>query len=341
MDRGVFVCFVFMALLGACTGNRDSNAGHDALVGVRVLCVDEAASVHRRTYSAEAEAERSVIVSAPFPGTMSCLPVSEGDKVVKDDVIAEVESETVRSSHEMSLASLRQAEDGYARLQKVYGSGGVPDVKMVEMETALAKARASAAASGKALESCRIKAPFDGTVSDVYCHQGEDLQLAAPVLKIVDERSVVIRFSVPETEISEISVGEHAVLDVPAIGKYGIRSSVTSKGVEAARLSHAYECTLKSEVPVDGLLPGMVCKVIMDSDILRGVVIPAEIIQRDGSGTYVWTVKDGKAVRTYVGIGGFAEKGVLVEKGLSRGDKVISEGFQKVSTGMKVRIISE
>jgi len=85
----------------------------------------------------------------------------------------------------------------------------------------------------------------------------------------------------------------------------------------------------------------MVCKVMMDSDVLRGNIVPANVIQRDMNSTYVWTVKEGRVCRTDLVLDGFAGKGVLVKKGLSKGDLVIVEGFQKVSTGMKVKVISE
>lgn len=339
--RKIYVCVALAAVAAACMRTDRADTESDDLVGVHVMTVDEVSSVHYRTYAGEAEAIRSVMLTAPYPGRLSALSVVKGGRVGQGDVVAEVESDAVKSSFDMSQASLKQAEDGYERLKKVYGSGGVPEVKMVEMETALAKAEAAASAAEKALEACMIKAPFEGTVSGIFCHQGEELQVAAPVMKIVDEKSIEIRFSVPENEISGISEGASAFVDIPALGLCMIRAEVVAKGVEASLLSHAYECFLKTEEPVRGLLPGMVCKVIMDSDVLSGNIVPANVIQRDMDGTYVWTVKDGKVCRTNLVLDGFAGKGVLVKEGLSKGDLVIVEGFQKVSTGMKVKVISE
>ena len=339
--RKICVCVALVAVAAACIRTNRQESESDALTGVRVMVVDEVSSVHYRTYAGEAEALRSVMLTAPYPGRLSALSVVKGGRVGQGDVVAEVESDAVKSSYEMSQASLKQAEDGYERLKKVYGSGGIPEVKMVEMETAMAKAEASAYAAEKALEACMVKAPFDGTVGDIFCHQGEELQVAAPIIKIVDEKSIEIRFSVPESEISGISEGASALVDIPALGLSMVRAEVVAKGVEAAPLSHAYECFLKTDEPVKGLLPGMVCKVMMDSDVLRGNIVPANVIQRDMNSTYVWTVKEGRVCRTDLVLDGFAGKGVLVKKGLSKGDLVIVEGFQKVSTGMKVKVISE
>ena len=71
------------------------------------------------------------------------------------------------------------------------------------------------------------------------------------------------------------------------------------------------------------------------------VTVPSSVIRSDMEGRYVWTVSDDNTVcKTYVSTGWFSGKGVTILEGLSPGDRVISEGVQKVCTGMKV-IIAE
>jgi hypothetical protein len=86
----------------------------------------------------------------------------------------------------------------------------------------------------------------------------------------------------------------------------------------------------------------MVCKVRLSefSDSLR-IRIPASSVEIDSKGRFVWTVKDGIVVKTYVTVDGYQEQGVIVTSGLESGDKVIVKGAAKVSTGMKVNTIEQ
>ena len=144
-----------VTVVSGCGLRKDRAAGREP-VPVKVVVVESRPSAGVKSYVGTVRPSKSAVISCRYSGTLSEVNVSEGDFVRKGDVVAVVESQTVKSTWEMAHASLRQAEDGYSRLMQVHGKGGVADVKMVEVETQLSKARASAAAADKALEDCRI-----------------------------------------------------------------------------------------------------------------------------------------------------------------------------------------
>ena len=268
------------------------------------------------------------------------LHVEKGDFVQAGDVIAEVESQSVISSWQISRSMLEQAEDGYRRARQVYDAGSMPDVKMVEVETKLAQARASADAAEAAMEDCRIKAPFSGVIGEVFVSEGVELDVIDRLVQLLDISTVEIDFPVPEKELSEIRTGEEAHVSVPALGGKNIPVRVKNKGITASPLSHTYECTASLLSPLEGLMPGMVVKVYVDGSSGEGITVPASVIRTDISGRYVWTVSENGIVdKKYVVTEGFSGQGVMISDGLSIGDKVIVEGVQKVCTGLKVRIV--
>lgn len=333
--------YIILILCVSCAENGTRTGGaHGSVtpaVSVRTIPMQKSTDVRTRSYVGKAKASRSVVLLSPFSGTLSMLDVRVGEAVSRGDTLAEVYSESIRSAYMMAQATLRQAEDGYARIAKVHLQGGVPDVKLSEVEASLAKARAGAAAAQDALESCMIKAPFDGTVSGIYAFQGTDVAAAQPLLKIMDPEDMEIEFSVPEGELSGISEGMRAMVDIPALDIEGADAVVVTKGIEASAVSHTYGCSLKLFHPVAGLAPGMVCKVILHKDMHPDYIVPAAVVHIDRAGRYVWLLKDGTVRKAYVVVGGFSGNGVIISEGLSDGDKVISEGFRKVSSGMKVR----
>ncbi len=307
-------------------------------VGVYVQEITVGSSRASSGYVGTVEPSRSALISSRHSGTLTALEVKRGERVSKGQVIAIVESQSVKSAYDMAQASLAQAEDGYKRARQVHESGSIADVKMVEVDSKLKQARAAAASASKALEECTIRSPFDGVINEILTEEGVSVDPLGPVARIVDISSPEIRFSIPENEIGAAYEGQRVSIEIGALNLGGIPARIESKGVVASPLSHCYECTAALQTVPQGLMPGMVCKVSLSGDEVSGAVIPASIVQTGSDGRYVWLVRDGIVHRQPIKLGGFSGKGVLVTEGLGDGDQVIVRGYQKVSSGMKVKI---
>ena len=311
-----------------------------AEIPVKVLTVSSDSGVDVKSYVGTVEAAKEANVGCAYPGTLTQLKVKQGDRLKKDEVIAVVDAQSVKSMLESTEATQRQAQDAYDRMSKLHAEGVITDIDMVEIETKLSQANASLTAAQKAMDDCTVKAPFACVVGDTFVEEGQDVSPAMTIVTVYDVSSLEIKFSVPESEMGLLSLGDEASFNVPAIGESKFSAKLTSKGVMASKLSHSYECTLTPSGSITGLMAGMTCKVWLKGLGGSGVVISASMVRTDTDGKYVWTVDSDDIVRkTYVQTGGFAGKGVVITEGLSDGDNVITEGMQKVSGGMKVNII--
>lgn len=340
MKKLILACLIVVAASCANNGNRKITEKEPINVGV--ITVAPMNAQYYKVYVGEINASGSAVISTNHSGILEAINVKQGTQVNRGDVLAEVLSKNVIASYEISHATLRQAEDGYERVKKVHQTGTVADVKLVEIETQLAKAIAAAKSSEEAMEECRIKAPFNGTVSEVLVEQGIQINPGTPILKLVDLSTIEVTIPVPEGEIGKIKIGQKALIDVPALDITGIEAHVELKGVTAASPSHTYKCTLVPEKKQTNLYPGMVCKVRLSevSDEMR-IRIPASAVEMDSNGRFVWVVKDGKVGRAYVTVDGYQEQGVVISSGLEQGDKVIVKGAAKVSTGMTVNAVEQ
>lgn len=309
-----------------------------APVSVKVATPDSASNVSGPCYVGKVEASESASVNAPTMGKLVSIKVRQGERVTAGQVVAEIQSSAIDNSYASAKATLEQAEDGYSRLQQVYGSGSIPEVKLVEVRTQLEKARAMEASARSAKEDCLLKAPFAGTVGELFVNQGESLMIGAPVMSIVSLGKLEISFAVPESELAALGKGDIARVEIPAIGRK-TQARLERKGVVASPLSHSYECVLGSIADPSGLMPGMVCKVFLSGRRSEGTVIPAGAIMTDMNGRYVWTVCDGTVSKKYVRTGEFSGTGVVITEGLSGREQVIVEGMRKVSSGMKVNTV--
>ncbi len=311
-----------------------------APVKVSVQTVQPQGNISGKTYVAKTQASKSSVITSPLPATLMQLNVRQGDRVRKDQVVAVVKAESAENALDASAATLRQAQDANDRLQAVKGNGSVPELKLVEVETQLAKAQAAYNQALKASEDCSVKAPYAGTVSEVYLDEGERVTLEQPILRLADVSRLEIVISVPEGEMGEMKIGRKAVLTVPALGDAESQAHIIRRGVDASPLSHTYDCVLTADAQIEGLLPGMVGKIVFEDAEDQQIVIPASAVRTDSDSRYVWTVDGNGCVRKVnVRIGGFSGKGVIVTEGLCEGDRLIVEGCSKVSTGMKVEVL--
>lgn len=330
-------CDRVRGLLDGAASNLHKESGSDP-VTVKVIPASNSEMTGMASYVGTVESSRSSVVTCPAPGTVVAVYVREGQRVAAGDKLVKVESQSLVSAYEMAKATLDQAQDGMARLEKVYESGSVPEVKMVEMRANLQKAAASEKAAAKALADCVVRAPFSGVVEGLNVSAGEDSEFARVLMRVVDPASVEIHFPLPENEYADVAVGDTATVVVPATGdRFSARLAV--KGAVASALSHSYDCTLGNLGRTTGLMPGMVCKVYVKHGDGCGTVIPASAVMTDMDGRYVWIVRDGKVAKAYIRVGGYSGNGIVASEGLLEGDSVIVEGARKVSTGMTVKIV--
>ncbi len=322
-------------LLAGCFRKQESRK--TAPVNVKTIKVSAGAYSVSKSYMGTIEEEDGANVSFGVPGTVVRVMVEEGQFVRKGQPLAEVDGHNVRNAHEISTATLSQAEDAYRRLKDLYEKGTLPEIKMVEMETALAKARAAEAISRKSVNEITLRAPFNGFVASCNVHEGASVAPGVSGIRLVKIDRVKVKLSVPEKEIGQITKGQHATFTVSALGDSVFSGKVVTRSVSANIINHAYSVSVLANNPRHILLPGMVCKAKLE-DVADdySIVLPQQCVQISGHDKFVWLVNKGKAHRQSVTTGDIVSAGVVIESGLTNGDVVIIEGQNKVSEDTEV-----
>jgi len=335
MNRYLIIAAAALALCSCKLPTGGRQEASPVKVGVTVIGQSEGSS--ERCYLGRVEAARSVTLTAPYGGTLVSFDLRKGSRLAAGQTVAVIKSQSVESALQSCEATLKQAQDAYDRVKSVYGSGSVSAVQMVDIETKLEKAKAAMQAARTAYDNCTVKAPYNCIVGETHSDRGVELSPAQPIATVLDISSLNIVISVHENDINSIKTGERALLEVPALGISGADAVLSEKGLLSSVLSHSYECTLKSCRKIEGLMPGMSVKVLFRDSVLNSLpVVPAAAVQMDSEGRYVWLDDKGVVRKARIVVGGYSGTGILVKEGLQYGDKVIVEGYQKVSSGMKV-----
>jgi RND family efflux transporter MFP subunit len=231
---------------------------------------------------------------------------------------------------------LEQAQDAYDRLKKVHDNGSLPDIKWKEMEANLEKAQAAYDLAQGMINENNLIAPFSGTISAINAELGENIPPLKPVISLINTEKLAVKVTVPEAEIAAIHVGDPAEIVIPALNDRSYHGKVSEKGLSASLITHSYPVKLLIDHPDKDLVPGMISKVMLKADVNTAIIVPANAILINKDGNFVWVEEDGRATRRMIQISGYSGNGVIVNEGLQSGDRVIVEGYQKVSEGMKV-----
>lgn len=331
-------------ILAGCQSNRNKTTG-DRSVKVKVMQVLTDKSISSGYFSGTVEEENGTTLSFSVTGTVEKVHFHLGQHVAKGQLLATLDPASMQSSYNAAKASLEQAEDSYRRMKELHDRGSLPEIQWVEVQSKLRQARSMEEIAGKSLKDCNLYAPFSGVISEKSVEVGQNVMPGLAVGKLVTAGLLKVKIAVPETEIAAVALRQKAEISVPALGDKQFTGIVVEKGIVANPLSRSYDVKIRVEDAGDGLMPGMVTEVTLETgantaEAPARCIIPANIVQLDEKNNYfVWVDKDGKASKQIIGCGEFTANGVTVLSGLQSGARVIVEGQQKICEGTALTIL--
>jgi len=330
-------------LLFSCSPKEEK--GEQDKVPVKVQLISPDSTTHLQEYVGTVESERTVDISFLVPGTIEELYAYEGQQVSKGQLLASLNTVSLKNSHEMALSALNQAQDAYNRLSDMYKNKSLPEIQYIDAKTKFEQAVAAEVIAKKNLQDGKLYAPQSGVIGKRYFEPGANVMPGNPVYTLMDIHQVKVKVAIPEGEISQISKGAPCTVRISALNNERFEGQVIEKGIAANPVSHTYDVKIKVNNPSGKIMPGMVCRAYLDQPGLGGagnIIVPIKAVQVDYSGKrFVWLKdKEGKAAYREVSLGRLAENGVQIREGLKAGDALIVEGYQHVSVGTKVSPIN-
>jgi len=333
----VFLLVAGLIVLTGCTKKSKYSYLTDKPLPVEIEVVGESNRMVEDTYVGVISPETDIALVFPWGGQITGIYVKSGERVRAGQLIATVDSTQATALLESAEAMYAQAQDAYGRLQPLHAKGGISDVKWVEMQTNLEKARSMVISSRKRYEDCSLRAPQDGIVTMRDIEVGQHVGISQPIGQLMDLSAYNVEFTVPESEIGALKIGQAITVSLPALNR-AYDAKISEKALSATRVAHIYrvKADITSPEAAQDLLPGMVCRAIIKQREHNGYIISAGCIQTQQRGHSVWVLRNGRAERQMVTIGAFVENGVLICQGIEAGDTVIAKGYQKMYKGARV-----
>lgn len=293
-----------------------------------------------QTYVGIVEEREATAVSFTSMGIVRRVLVSEGQAVARGQLIAEMDDTQARNLLDGAEAQMAHANDALQRYQMLHESGSLPEAQWVEVQSKVAQAKSQLEVAKKNLADCQLTAPVGGIIGKKLVGAGETALPSQAVATILDISSVKVMVSVPEAELASIHANTPTSISVEAVGEQFTGGHI-EKGVQADALTHTYEVRIQVVNTNRQLLPGMVANVRFiteGSQAISSRSVPVSAVQRRADGSlFLWTVEQDSTVhRATVQIGNTSGNYVYVTDGINMGQRVVTEGYQKLSEGTKV-----
>lgn len=310
---------------------------------VSVLKAKDTVFNHYLEIQGSVETKENILVQPEFQGTLVELNVKAGQRVSKGQTLGRIDD----AGLSQQLASLENqyalAKTTFERQKNLWDQKIGSEIQFLQAQTQMISAQRGVAQIKAQLSKTLIKAPFSGTIDEVFVEKG---QVVAPnpqgLMRIVNLSNMYVSTSVPESYIGKLKVGTQVDVLLSSLGKtYKGRVRQIGNFVNPSNRSFSIEVGVPN--PENLLRPNQIANLkITDYANANAVVVPTNVILEDGEkNKYVYTVtnsngKIGIAKKAIVKTGKSSESVTEILSGLSSDDIVVSEGVNIVSEGMKL-----
>jgi multidrug efflux system membrane fusion protein len=306
----------------------------------------------------------TVTIHSQIQGMISEVHFKEGQEVKQGDLLFTIDPrpsqaalDQARAALERDLAQLEYAKINFAREQKLF------DQKLIsqdELDTNRASqdALAGTVAADRAaitnallnLDYCEIRAPVDGRTGGLQAYAGNVVKAPDDTLLTINQiHPIYVAFAVPEQYLPVIKkemrtktlkvTAMYENMDVvvdPPQGELTFIDNSVDQTTGQIQLRATF-------LNVDSALwPGQFVTVTLTlSELSNVIVVPSQVVQTGQKGQFVYVVKPDQTVEERpVTTGITYQTETVVEKGLSAGETVVTDGQLRLAPGVKVSVKS-
>ena len=295
----------------------------------------------------EVEALNDVVVSAEESGVVERIFVDKGEYVSKGSPIAKIRDRVLRAQVEEATAAAELAHERHKRQRQLWEEEQIgSEITYLEAKYQAELQAARHELLQARLERTTIRSPITGIFDDRYVDVGEMVAPGTQVARIVAVDQVKVTGGVAERFAAAVNPGDSAVISFDVLGDETIIGLIGYVGSTVDTRNRTFPIEVVIDNPGRVIKPHMVANVLVASARLEDVVvIPQSAIGRTEDGYQVFVVEEASegllAKAQLVRLGPSYENLVVVEEGLSVGDRLIVRGRQLVEAGDRVRIVNE
>jgi len=311
---------------------------------VTILAAGSSAFQHDFDIYGTVKSDQSVTLYPESAGRIQRVLVRSGQKVSAGQVLVELDNSVMQSSLAEIKTQLDLAQTLFDKQKRLWDQGIGSEVQYLQVKTQLEGLQKRLATAQKQAAMASLRAPFAGTVDELFLKAGEYAAPGMAVARLVSSGGLRLELDVPETYISRLKVGQKIALNFNSIGLQ-TSASISQVGdfISADSRTFKVNVSLPSNSQIK---PNMMASAQVVDYSSKGVItVPNRLILQDSKGanyTYLFVPAKnglGKVERRELQLGVSNNDATEVLGGLSLEEQIIDRGIRSVQTGETVKAV--
>lgn len=328
------------------------------LVRTIKLTPTKATSTH--SFNGIARSDVAARLSFNVSGTIKRVYIRDGQRVKEGDIIASLNDSffklkvaEVKASLKQAKVKLENAKSRYKRIKQLYVNRSSSLSDLDNARTTKDSAYANYRAMKNRLEQAQLKlsytklrAPMNGSISDLTIHKGENVTPAIKIASISSTKSIEVPISVPGSLIDNVKEGQKCIVTFDAIPNKKFEAVVIEVSHASSKRTTTFPVVVRLTKHHKKIHPGMSASVRFNfhSDKTKKTfVVPVHALMEDEKGHYLYVVTNisngiGVIERRDVVRGELTTNGIIIRSGVESNLQVLTAGMSRVHEGQKVRV---
>ncbi|MBR7631102.1 efflux RND transporter periplasmic adaptor subunit [Aeromonas popoffii] len=299
------------------------------------------------------EPNQGVTLSTELAGTIDAITFESGKPVKAEQLLLSLDSSVEKANLRASQAKLPAARAKYERFQNLFKKSSISKDQLDDAEASYRSLEADIESLKATIARREVRAPFGGVVGLRNVFLGQYLQPGTDIVRLEDTKVMRLRFTVPQTDISNITLGQIIKINVDAYPQTQFDGYITA--IEPAINYQSGLIQVQANIPNNEgqLRSGMFARAsIIMPTVKEQIVIPQSAITFTLYGENVYVLKEVeetdkkgnkvkvlRAKQVVVKAGERRGNDVHVLSGIKAGDEIVLSGQVRLSNDTKVRVV--
>jgi len=352
--KPILSLIIMTLLLTACNDQKTSE--EKIIRPVKYMIIKQNNQSIKQQFPGVLQANQRVNLSFQVSGKLIKLPIKEGLKVKKGQMIGQLDSRAYQAKYDSALAAYKNAKANYLRGIKLIKKEYISQADVDKLKASMDQSNAQLRLTQKALEETKLYAPFSGTIAKQYVRNYTDIQAKQEIISLQNNHHLEIVVNVPEsvmlnTKRSQDQQEISLKAQFSTIPNTLFDLKINEYSTEADASTRTYKVTL-SILDSKGydLYPGMtvtVLAIINPKHLVKNPVylIPENAVISDPNGKkgfFVWKIDQHHQVHlSPVKIGQLTDSRIQILQGLSPSDQIVTAGVHYLTENQPVKILKE
>lgn len=286
-----------------------------------------------------AQANESVTLTATVTASVSEILFRDGDEVEVGQVLVRLASAEEVADQREAQVTLAEQRRELNRIRGLVEDGVVPRQQLDQQRSRVEEAEARLAAVDARLADRVIRAPFAGVLGLRRVSTGSLVTPGTAIADLDDVSLIKVDFTVSERFLGAVRRGMPIEARSVAFRDRVYAGTVTAVSTRVDIATRTV--TVRAEIDNRDLelRPGMLLTTHLPLDPADRLAVPEGAVIATADQHFAFVLNDDSVRRQQITIGRRQPGWVEVIEGLAEGDRVVSDGIQRVRQGTRVRVL--